>query len=101
MPMLKLLERGRNLPWTKIPNQILDRELPDLKDTELRVLLTLYRFTKGWRVPQEHAFLTYRLLAKRTGRQPLAISKAIRNLEKKGYVKRTLELSTEERDLHE
>lgn len=95
MPMLKLLEKGKQLPWTKIPNGIMEHEMRDLKDTELRILLILYRYTKGWRMPRSSAFLTYGLLTRRTGRQPAAISRAIKNLQKKGYLQRTLELSTE------
>lgn len=95
MPMLKLLDKSKQLPWTKIPNAIIDLEMRELKDTELRILLTLHRYTLGWRVPRDTAFLSYALLVRRTGRQPAAISNAIKNLQKKGYLKRTLELSTE------
>ena len=78
-----------------MPNQLVDQEMPKLRDTELRVLLVLLRYTTGWRTPRDHAFLTYGFLARRTGRQSEAISRAIKRLEQLGLLHRTLELSTE------
>jgi DNA-binding MarR family transcriptional regulator len=95
MPMLKLNRNATGVPWTKVSNHLFDEIMPFLRDTELRVLLIVIRYTKGWMVPREHVFLSYRMLSKKTGRQPVSIAKAIRELERKGLVERTLELSTE------
>ena len=78
-----------------MPNHLMDQLMPSLRDTELRVLLVLIRYTIGWKAPREHAFLTYGFLCRRTGRQSEAIARAIRNLERLGLIRRTLELSTE------
>lgn len=95
MPMLKLLDKGNQLPWTKTPNALFDEFMPKLKDTELRIYLILIRYTLGWRVPRKHVFLTYDRLSSLTGRKVAAIANALKGLEAKGYLVRTLELSTE------
>ncbi len=101
MPMLKLLEKVPQSPWTKMPNSLLDEVMSSLKDTELRILLILMRHTLGWRVPRKHAFLTYDLLCRRTGRKSAAVAKALKGLEAKGFLIRALELSTERLTLSE
>jgi hypothetical protein len=56
--MLKLTLKGSAIPRTKMPNHLVDQVMPKLRDTELRVLLVLLRYTVGWQVPRDHAFLT-------------------------------------------
>lgn len=87
MPKLRVnipSERG----WTKTPNYLLDRLMPVLRDTELRVLLVLLRETVGWNRPHRAVILRYRSLIARTGRQSEAISKAIASLEELGLIHR-------------
>lgn len=71
-----------NLPdlpshWTRTPNLLVDRLLPELKDTELRVLLVLLRQTVGWNRAGRPVMVSYRTLIARTGRQSEAIAKAL------------------------
>ncbi len=72
-----------------MPNPVLDRLLPELKDTELRVLLVLIRQTFGWNRPYRPVILSYRTLKARTGRESEAIAKAIRSLRARGLIHTT------------
>ncbi len=85
MPNLKLI-----LPpspgWTRVPNYLLDRLLPNLKDSELRVLLVVLRQTYGWQQPNRKVNLRYRYLIKKTGRQSEALARALRSLEERGLI---------------
>lgn len=72
-----------------MPNLVLDTLLPELKDTELRVLLVLIRQTLGWNRPTRPVILSYRTLKARTGRESEAIAKAIRSLRTRGLIHTT------------
>lgn len=69
-----------------VPNPVLDALLPDLKDTELRVLLVLVRQTFGWNRPHRPVVLSYRALKERTGRESEAIARAIGSLRARGLI---------------
>lgn len=86
MPRIRLLLPGNQTPWTKIPNFLLDRLLPELKDTELRLLLVIVRQTLGWQREGRPVIISYRTLMKRTGRGSEAVSKAIRALHARGVI---------------
>lgn len=73
-------------PWTKVPNALLDRLMPTLKDTELRILLVLIRATSGWNREGKSVPLTYRALMARTGRHSEAVANAIAELSKRGLI---------------
>lgn len=86
MPKLKL-----NLPlthrnWTKLPNHLVDKLLPSLTDTELRVLLIVLRQTVGWNRPGVAVTVPYRKLTRLAGRSSTTVVKAVRSLEGKGLV---------------
>jgi len=72
-----------------MPNYLVDRLLPGLKDTELRVLLVLIRQTTGWNREGQAVILSYRVLMSRTGRKSEAVSKALQGL----AVKRLIHVS--------
>src|SRR5579871_349437 len=86
MPRLRLTLPGRQIPWTRTPNALLDILMPSLKDTELRVLLVLLRQTVGWNKDGQTVILRYRTLQDRTGRQSEAISKALDSLSARGLI---------------
>lgn len=74
------------LPGTvPVPNALFDQALPSLSDTELRVLLVVFRATFGWRVLDENGrwtykrrdWLSHRQLCQRTGRGGEAVSRAV------------------------
>ncbi len=88
MPRLKLNLYPPNINWTKTPNVILDRLMPVLKDTELRVLLALVRQTYGWHRDDRTVILSYKTLKERTGRQSAAIANALVSLTSKGLINR-------------
>lgn len=69
-----------------MPNLLLDRLMPDLKDTELRVLLVVLRQTVGWNRPNRAVVLSFRRLKSLTGRHSEAISKALSSLQAKGLI---------------
>ncbi len=85
----KALERGGTTP---VSNDILDRVMPTLRDTELRVLLIVVRQTDGWqagpdaRQRKERDWLSQSQLRRRTGRANGAVSRAVDALVKKGLV---------------
>jgi len=68
MPVLKANLPKPSSRWTKVPNHLLDQLMPNLKDTELRVLLILIRQTSGWQKEGKATLLTYRTLTRRSGR---------------------------------
>jgi len=85
MPKLKP-NLSPTTPWTKVPNVLLDRLMPSLKDTELRIMLVLLRQTLGWNREDRPVTLTYRSLTGRTGRGSEAVSKAIGSLSARGLI---------------
>ena len=85
MPKLSLVP-AEPTPWTRIPNQAIDRLMPTLRDTELRVYLVLLRSTVGWNRDGRAVILSYASLQRRTGRSSEAVSRALKELERKGVV---------------
>ena len=77
---------------TPVPNDLLDRAMPTLRDTELRVLLVVVRQTLGWQVspgsPQrkDRDWLTQSQLMRRTGRAGGAVSRAVDALVQAGLI---------------
>lgn len=71
-----------------IPNRLFDDVLPNLTDTQLRVLLVVLRATIGWREGEEGGgwrykrrdWISHAQFARRTGRGSEAISTAIQSL---------------------
>jgi hypothetical protein len=86
MPRVRLLLKTSGKGWTKTPNLLIDRLLPILRDTELRVLFVILRTTTGWNREGLPVSLTYRSLVSRTGRQSEAVSRALRRLERLGAI---------------
>lgn len=86
MPRVRLLLKTSGKGWTKTPNLLIDRLLPILRDTELRVLFVILRATTGWNREGHPVSLTYRSLVSRTGRQSEAVSRALRRLERLGAI---------------
>jgi hypothetical protein len=66
---------------TPLPNLLLDKVMPRLRDTELRLLLIVIRQTTGWLQPdgtrKQADWLSHFQLKRKTGRSSAAISKAI------------------------
>lgn len=74
-----------------VPNTVVDALLPDLKDTEIRVLLVVLRQTRGWvdpktGLPKERDWLTHSRLKRATGRASEAVSAAVDSLVRRGLV---------------
>lgn len=70
-------------PSTPFPNPIIDDVMPELRDTEWRVLCVILRSTAGWSAPggrKRQDWLTSAQIRKRTGRSSEAVSKAIDRL---------------------
>lgn len=88
MPRLRLNLSTRHGRWTKVPNILLDRMMPELSDTELRVLLAVIRRTTGWGREGRAVVLRYREMKAITGRHSEAISRAVKGLSESGYVTR-------------
>lgn len=72
------------------PNIFIDEYIPTLKDTELRVLMVVWRSTKGWRDEQGRTkardWISSSQMQKRTGRSSEAVSGAIASLVTKGLI---------------
>ena len=79
-------EVTRGVGTTPVPNNLLDRVMPTLRDTELRVLLVVVRQTLGWQdgpdpsQRKERDWLTQNQLMRRTGRASEAVSAAVDGL---------------------
>jgi|GEM_PF-6228423 len=86
MPRLKTNLFKDHLAWTKIPNRLLDQLLPNLKDTELRILLVILRQTVGWNRSEASVILSYKRLKTMTGRENEAISRALSSLSQHGLI---------------
>jgi hypothetical protein len=71
-----------------IPNRLFDEVLPEVSDTELRVLLVVLRATLGWREGDDRGgwrykrrdWISHAQFMKRTGRGSEAVSRAIHRL---------------------
>lgn len=93
----KLLGSGgeevtRGVGTTPVPNDLLDRVMPTLRDTELRVLLVVVRQTLGWQDGanptrrKKRDWLTQSQLRQRTGRASEAVSHAVDTLVQAGLI---------------
>ncbi len=70
---------------TAFPNALVDEEMPNLSDTEWRILCVLVRQTLGWQEERGGSrkvrdWLTNSQLKTRTGRESAAVSRAIQSL---------------------
>ncbi|HVT12607.1 MAG TPA: replication protein [Fimbriimonadaceae bacterium] len=72
MPSEEKMTRSGSTP---LPNLLVDRLLPRLRDTELRLLLVILRQTWGWH--KERDWLSHAQLKDKTGRASAALSRAI------------------------
>jgi len=70
--------------YTQIPNLLFDEMLPFLKETELKVLLVIYRKTFGWHKTRDQISLTQ--LQEKTGLAKQRVIKATRSLVEKGLI---------------
>lgn len=75
---------------TPVPNFLLDRVMPRLRDTEWRLLCVIVRSTSGWSLAdgtrKKADWLSHFQLKRKTGRSSAAISKAIDVLVRFGLV---------------
>ncbi len=79
---------------TTFPNSLLDDVMPNLKDTEWRVLCVVVRQTLGWRGAdakdrwrwKERDWISHSQLIRRTGRRSEAISAAVATLVSEGLI---------------
>jgi len=77
---------------TPVPNRLLDRVMPGLRDSELRVLLVVVRQTLGWQdgphpsQRKERDWLTQGQLMRRTGRASEAVARAVDSLVRGGLI---------------
>lgn len=72
---------------TQIPNYLLDEAMPNLTDTEFRVVMIIARQTYGWH--KESDQISYSQLVKKTGRYKEAIAKSLKSLREKGIIQVT------------
>ena len=78
--------------FTPVPNVLLDKEMPKMKDTELRLVMTIVRQTLGWqqnKVTKERKmrdWIAGSQLIKKTGKSRRAISKAIITCIQRGWI---------------
>lgn len=77
---------------TQIPNNLFNGEMQKMKDTELRVVLLVARKTLGWisnietGMRKEEDWIAHHQLKKFTGRTSRALSTAIDNCIKRGWI---------------
>jgi len=71
---------------TPVPNILLDTLMPELTDTELRVVLVVVRQTLGWAAGDGRKvrdWISHRQLMAKTGRESAAISRSVERLVQK------------------
>lgn len=78
--------------WCPVPNGILDRLMPQLRDTEFRLLCVVCRATLGRRDPatgkrRRRDWLSHAQLMRRTGRGSSAVSRALDSLVNAGLIR--------------
>jgi len=71
---------------TQIPNKLFDELIPTLKEGELRALLVIMRQTYGWHKEWDRISITF--LMKKTGMCRQSVCLAVKNLIKKGMIKK-------------
>jgi hypothetical protein len=77
---------------TQVPNNLFNEEMQKMKDTELRITLIVARKTLGWILDsetgmrKEEDWISHYQLIKFTGRSSRALSTAIENCVKKGWI---------------
>lgn len=71
---------------TQIPNKVFDELIPTLKEGELRTLLVIMRQTYGWHKEWDRISITF--LMKKTGMCRQSVCIAVKNLIKKGMIKK-------------
>lgn len=77
---------------TPFPNLLIDRTMPELSDTEWRLLCVVCRQTLGFVSPDGRGgrrardWLTHRQLKARTGRASAAVSRAVDGLVRKNLI---------------
>lgn len=76
---------------TPLPNVLIDQAMPELSDTEWRLLCVITRQTLGYASPdgrgrRRRDWLTHRQLKSRTGRASAAVSRAVDGLVRKGLI---------------
>jgi len=77
---------------TPTPNELYNGEMKKMTDTELRVVLIVTRATLGWEVDKETGmrkkedWISYYQLKQKSGRGYTALSQAIDNCVKKGWI---------------
>ena len=78
---------GYNAPnYTQIPNELLDDHLPNMKDAELRVVLSIARKTIGWHKQHDRISLTQ--LQKMTGMSRQGVLNGITDAVERGVVEK-------------
>lgn len=87
------------LPFTNVPNVILDKHLSCLGYAELKVLLVIIRQTYGWKAKngkghKERDWVSRAFFVKKTGLSKRAVSKAIADLLDKQLITVTAENGT-------
>lgn len=70
---------------TQIPNYILDIMMPQLGDTEFKIIMVIARQTYGWH--KEADKISYFQLIKKTGASNGAVAIAVKSLREKGLIK--------------
>jgi hypothetical protein len=84
--MRETAPRGFSRQFVPVPTVYLDRAMPVLTDTELRVLLVVIRQTLGWTAGsqngtrKERDWISLRQFEAKTGRGHTALSRAIQGL---------------------
>ena len=77
---------------TPTPNELFNGEMAKMGDTELRIVMVVTRATFGWMedentgMRKEEDWISQSQLIKKTGRSSEAISKAIENCIKNGWI---------------
>jgi len=76
----------KDIPYTQVPNSILDVKLKDLKSSELKILMLICRKTFGYQKRKDSISLSQ--MTKYTGLTKSTVIEAVRGLEKKDIIQK-------------
>ena len=76
----------KDIPYTQVPNSILDKKLKKLKSSELKILMLICRKTFGYQKRKDSISLSQ--MTKYTGLTKSTVIEAVRGLEKKDIIQK-------------
>ncbi len=79
--------------WFSLPNEVTDVHLRELSSSEVRVILVLFRETRGWQ--RDAANISISDICEKAGLGKSSVSEACSSLQSKGLIRKTRQTATD------